>query len=500
MEPSSNKNAVTSIDHSKISHYKRNIFAWSLYDLANTIYSMGVVSLMILPLIAILAISNEVGVAPSEIIDGTLDVSKDDFKDGFNRANLLFGIIVFIGSVLMAIISPLLGAFADQLTKRKYFLSIVTIFCLTFIYLLAARLTIFWVLGFFLLANIAYQTGLVIYDSMLPFIAKPNDVSKAGGFGIAFGYFGSFIAIGIAFVMAGDGDMFILSEDDLQISLGIIPDYFPIVALFFFLFGLPLLFVQEARTSRAKRGFRETSSETVKTLKVTAREIVNYDDTKYFLIGWLLFVDTANTIIAFMSIIITVGLGLESEMVFTVLGIGIASAVIFTYPVGYLGDRIGPKKNFYLVGSLWLLAIIIGVLTNITLLGTKTPEYLALFVGLVVGPALGGTWVAQRQMIIQLAPVDRTSNYFGFANVFGRISSAFGPFVWFIAIFIMTELIGFSTSGSIRLTMLLLGVILIYGLTLISKVTDVHKNYLEGSRHVGNGVWKDKDGEIISLK
>lgn len=500
METSSPTEAITVIDHSKISKYKSNIFAWSLYDLANTIYSMGVVSLMILPLIAILAISNEVGVAPEDVIDVSLVVTEDEFKAGFNRANLLFGIIVFIGSILMAVISPLLGAYADQLAKRKYFLSIVTIFCLTFIYLLTVRLSIYWVLGIFLLANIAYQMGLVIYDSMLPFIAKPTDVSKAGGFGIAFGYFGSFIAIGIAFYMKGSNDMFILSEDDFEISLGIIPEYFPIVAIFFFLFGLPLLLVQEARSSRKKRSLREIKNETVNSLKVSAREIASYDDTKYFMIGWLLFVDTANTIIAFMSIIITVGLGLESDMVFTVLGIGIASAVIFTFPVGYLGDRIGPKKNFYLVGSLWIIALLVGVLTNVTLFNTTTPEYLALFVGIIVGPALGGTWVAQRQMLIQLAPVDRTSNYFGFANVFGRISAAFGPFVWAGSIWLLSTPIDLSTSTSTRITMLVLGVILLVGMYFISKVRDVHKMYLEGSRHVGGGVWKNKNGEIISLE
>ncbi|MFV2014659.1 MAG: MFS transporter, partial [Candidatus Heimdallarchaeota archaeon] len=484
---------------SKISHYKANIFAWSLYDLANTIYSMGVVSLTILPFIAILAISNEVGVSPDEIINSTIDVSKDDFKAGFNRANLLYGVVIFTGSVLMAVISPLLGAYADQINKRKYLLSFVTLFCLAFIFLISYRLTLFWVLGIFLLANLSYQIGLVIYDSMLPFVARPDHVSKAGGFGIAFGYFGSFIAIALAFYLAGDDNNFVLSEDDLQISLGYIPSYFAILAISFFILGLPLLLVKEVRPKKAKRSLREVSRETIQTLKVSAREIRQYDDTRNFMIGWLLFVDIANTIIAFMSIIITVGLGLDADVVFLVLGIGIASAVIFTFPVGYLGDKIGPKKNFYFVGALWLIALIIAVLTNLTIFNITTPEYLAIFVGVIVGPALGGTWVCQRQMIIELAPIDRTSNYFGFANVFGRISSALGPFVWFGSIWILSNLIGLNTSISTRVTIIVLSAILLIGLYFISKVRDVHKFYLSGARHVGNGVWKNSNGEVIDL-
>jgi UMF1 family MFS transporter len=501
MESGTREESTQSIDHSKITNYRSNIFAWSLYDLANTIYSMGVVSLTILPFIAILAISSEVGVSPSEIVgaDTVLDVTEDDFKAGFNRANLLFSIVIFFSSIIMAVISPLLGAYADQLNKRKYLLSIVTVFCLTFIYLISYRLTIYWVLALFLLANLSYQFGLVIYDSMLPFIAKPDHISKAGGFGIAFGYFGSFVAIGAAFIMAGDGDYIKLSEDDLQISLGIIPDYYPMVALLFFLFGIPLLFVKEARNPKPKRNLRQISSETVATLKTSANEIVNYDDTKNFMIGWLLFVDTANTVIAFMAVIITVGLGLSADVVFVVLGIGIASAVLFTFPVGYLGDRIGPKKNFYFVGTLWLIALIIGVLTNVTIFNVTTPGELAIFVGIIVGPALGGTWVVQRQMLIQFAPVDRTSNYFGFANVFGRISAAFGPFIWAGSIWLLSTPLGFTTGASTRVTMIILCGILLVGLRFISKVHDVHKIYLEGARHVGNGVWKDKNGEIINL-
>ncbi|MHA2250561.1 MAG: MFS transporter [Candidatus Kariarchaeaceae archaeon] len=492
------KSAPESLDFSKIKNYRRNIFSWSMYDLANTIYSMGIVSLTIAPLLTILAIAYEAGIDPSDLIGSEIEVTKAQFDEGVSNAALYAGIVLFIGNIFMAAISPVLGAYADQLSKRKYMLSLVTIFCLIFTYAITYKLTLIWVLVAFLLANLAYQIGLVIYDSMLPFIAKPQDVAKAGGFGIAFGYFGSFIAIGIAMYMSANDNGSTLDDEEYLIKLGYIPDYFPIVAFAFLILGLPLLIVQETRSEKPKRSIKALYRDTIDTLKTTAREIFGYRDTKYFMIGWLLFVDTANTIIFYMVIIITLGLGLDDDMVFQVMGIGIGSAVLFTYVVGWIGDKIGPKRNFFVVGGLWLTALVLAVFTNLKIGSTTTPQELAFLVGIVVGPAMGGTWVVQRQMITELAPSDRTSNYFGFANVFGRISSAVGPFVWWLSVKFFTVILDFGSGTATRLTILVIGALLIAGLYFISKVTDYHEEFLDGSRHVGNGVWKDKNGNVMN--
>ncbi len=491
------ENIPDSLDFSKITNYKRNIFAWSCYDLANTIYSMGVVSLTIAPLIAILAIGMEAGIDPADLIKNPSTVTKDQFDTGFSNALLYSMIVLFIGNFIMAVISPILGAYMDQLSKRKYILSLVTIFCLIFTYSISFKLSLIWVLVVFLFANLSYQIGLVIYDSMLPFIAKPHDVSKAGGFGIAFGYFGSFIAIAIAFYMSAQADGYELSDEEYSIGLGYIPSYYPVVAFAFLFLGLPLLLVQEARIDKPRRSIKVIYSETILTLKTTAREIYDFKDSRNFMIGWLLFVDTANTIIFYMSIIITIGLGLSADMVLAVMGIGILAAVLFTYPVGWLGDRIGPKKNFYVVGALWITSLIIAGFTNANLGNIQTPEELAFIVGIIVGPAMGGTWVAQRQMITELAPVDRTSNYFGFANVFGRISSAMGLLVWWISIQFFTKILDLSSGTATRMTIFVIGFLLILGLIIISKVKDRHTEFLNGSRHVGNGIWNDINGNII---
>ncbi|MDH5403458.1 MAG: MFS transporter [Candidatus Heimdallarchaeota archaeon] len=492
-----NTNQISKLDFSEIKHYKTNIFAWSLYDLANTIYSMGVVSLTIAPLIILLTLSENANIDPSTLISSEITLSRVQFEDGVELGGYYFAGVLLIGNLVMAFLSPLLGAYADQLSKRKYFLSLITIFCLIFTFSLGLKLNLTWVLITFFFANLTYQMSLVVYDSMLPFLAKPNEVSKAAGFGVAFGYFGSYIAIALSMYLAGNNNDYILDEKNYIIKIGYIPSYFSIVAFAFLIFGIPLLLVKEVRPQQEKIPFRETMKNTFASLKLTAHEVFQYKDTRNFMVGWLLFIDMANTVIAFMSIIITIGLGLPAEEVTLVLAIGITSAVLFTFPIGWIGDKIGPKKLFYLIGILWILSIILTIFTNLTIGGVTTPKELAYLNGLVVGPALGGGWVAQRLMITELSPEDRTSNYFGFTNIFGRISSAIGPYIWTGSIWLLNRKVGFDIGDATRYTLIVLGILLISGIYLISRVTDHHDKYLAGARHIGDGIWVDNQGNQI---
>lgn len=50
--------------------------------------------------------------------------------------------------------------------------------------------------------------------------------------------------------------------------------------------------------------------------------------------------------------------------------------------------------------------------------------------GIIAGPALGGTWVAQRAMVTELAPKEKFGEYFGFSKLSGKVSASLGPLIW----------------------------------------------------------------------
>jgi len=160
-----------------------NVLAWSLYDLANTVYSMVIVSLIINQYILIIG-QTELGMT-------------------YAVSNAIYLWVVTIVQILIAIGMPIIGALSDTAGKRKPFVIVLTGVILLFASLLGFTHSITLVLILYVIANIAYQWSLAFYDPMLPFIAAPKDAGKVGGFGVAFGYFGTIIGLVVMLMLQG---------------------------------------------------------------------------------------------------------------------------------------------------------------------------------------------------------------------------------------------------------------------------------------------------------
>jgi UMF1 family MFS transporter len=116
------------------------VASWVLYDLANTIFSMGVVSLYFS-----LWVRDAVGA---------------------ERADTVYGVITAISMAVIFVASPLLGSLSDRAPRRMPFLITSTLLCVGLTVLLARDG--FWFTAAFVLANIAYQAGLQFYDFSCP--------------------------------------------------------------------------------------------------------------------------------------------------------------------------------------------------------------------------------------------------------------------------------------------------------------------------------------------
>ncbi len=86
---------------------RRAVVGWVLYDLANTIFSMGVVSLFF-PLF----VRDQVGAA---------------------RADTVYGLIMAISMAIIFVVSPLLGAMTDRARRRMPFLIVSTVIAVLWI-------------------------------------------------------------------------------------------------------------------------------------------------------------------------------------------------------------------------------------------------------------------------------------------------------------------------------------------------------------------------------
>lgn len=182
---------------------RRAVVSWVLYDLANTIFSMGIVSLFFS-----LWVRDEAGA---------------------ERADTVYGIITAISMAIIFVSSPLLGAMTDRARRRMPFLVVSTVLCVVFTAFLG-RGGFYPTAVLFVIANAAYQAGLQFYDAMLPEVSHEGNRGKISGIGVGIGYLGSFVAVALG----------------LRFGTANKPFLFTMIAALFLLFALPcFLFVRE---------------------------------------------------------------------------------------------------------------------------------------------------------------------------------------------------------------------------------------------------------------
>src|SRR5687767_6684476 len=206
---------------------RRAVAGWVLYDLANTIFSMGVISLLF----------------PLWVRDAV----------GAEKADARYGIITAISMGIIFILSPLLGAMTDRARRRMPFLFVSTLLCVALTTLLA-RGPFMLTAILFIVANAAYQAGLQFYDALLPEVSTPANRGRIGGIGVGIGYLGSYIAVGLS--------IFVKTESKSLL--------FTLYAIAFLLFSLPCLLWVTERGNPNPRPIRfaamiESLRETVRT-------------------------------------------------------------------------------------------------------------------------------------------------------------------------------------------------------------------------------------------
>lgn len=436
---------------------KRDVFFWAMYDLANTIYSMVIVSLIINRYILVIG----------QLENGLT----------YGEVSLFYGIATGIMQICVAIFVPIIGALSDTAGRRKPFVLSLTVIILIFASLLGFSHDITIVLFLFVIANVAYQFSLTFYDAMLPFIAKKEDIGKVAGFGVAWGYFGTIIGLLILLPFMWGNDM-VSDPSQGTLQYGYTDNWvvFVLPMFLFLVFAIPFIFVHEKQKQGKRPPFGKLMGASFRQVKETLSDIRKHKPMFLFIIGYFFVADIANVLVLYMLPLVTDGLvigtgGVPSDT-FGSLFIVLAtiSAVIFTYFVGKFGEKHGGKKTFYLVGLLWGITIILGASVIFVWpyvdIGLNLPFILSLLVGIIAGPALGGTWTAQRIMIIDLAPKEKFGEYFGFSKLSGKLSSAVGPLV-FGAILSTYNVIGKLAYGW---ALIAVGVIMGLGILIISFV------------------------------
>lgn len=418
---------------------RRSVVSWILYDLANTIFSMGVVSLYFS-----LYVREEVGA---------------------QRADSVYGVITAISMGLIFIISPLLGAMTDRARRRMPFLIWSTLICCAATAMIARGPYMFSAI-LFVIANAAYQAGLQFYDALLPEVTTEENRGRIGGIGVGVGYLGSYLAVGIGIYFG--------SKDK--------PLLFGLIAAAFLLFAIPcFLFVHERGNPNPRPIFglqmiRESTQQTLHTLKNGQR----YPGLLRFLLGRVFYTDSINTVISYMSLYtvnVAVATGLtqeqgEGQAKFIMLS-AITCAVIGGFAWGWIVDKIGPKRTLNIVLAMWMVTFSIAAAIGLF----QLKLWVLYVVAGMAGVALGGIWSADRPYMLRLTPPDRIGEFYGLYGMVGRFSAVTGPLLWGLTTYLVVERGGAHelTGQAFAILTLLAMVILSYWI--LHRVTDEKRNW-----------------------
>ena len=358
-------------------------FSWALYDFANTMFSMNIVSLHFA-----LWVTHEKG-------------GKD-----------LYYSLAHAASVLAVMgLAPRLGFLADQKGKSRLLLIITTLISVAATILIGLFNQLSWGLLFFVLANIGYQLGLVFYDSLLPSIADEKDYGKISGIGVALGYVGAIAGIYLV-------NPWIYAQGQIFHSRAFIP-----TAFYFLIFSLPCFFLVAERTPQPAASAQPVKWNNPFEIRKKNPSIF------FYLVAMFFLQDAATTVILFMSVYATeVGRFSQQDISFF-LSISTLTAVISSYIYGLWVDRIGALKVFQMTIAVWIAGLLF------TFFGQH--RFALWIAGSFIGAGLGGLWTSSRPLLLSLIPKEESGSYFGL-NVFaGRFSAILGPLTWGLIVWVL---------------------------------------------------------------
>jgi UMF1 family MFS transporter len=401
---------------------RRSVVSWVVYDLANTIFALGVGGLYFAEWLT------DNG-APDIALSLTIDAA----------------MVVVIAT------SPWIGAAGDHSSRRVRFLIPTTLLAVTATFFLAS-VGVAGSLVIYAFALVGFNLGGVIYDALLPDVSTEENRGRISGWGVGIGYVGSIIAV--------------LLGGWLIDSYGY-PTLFRAIAIAFLLFSLPaFLFIRE-RPRPHRKGPPATIGGSFRHLIAAWRRAKTYDGVVPFLVGRFLYGDAINTLIGgFLTIFVINELGFTDAQVQGLLGLAIVTAMIGGVSGGRLTDRIGPRRTLHLALYLWMAGITGGIVA-----AAGDASALAWTVGAVGGFALGTTWAADRVYMAAIAPPRHLGEFYGLYATVGRFATLLGPLVWGLTV----SVAGLSRSTAMGALLLFL----IAGRVVLARVDDTPRLWRE---------------------
>ena len=437
---------------------KRAVFGWTMYDWANSVYSLTITT-AVFPLyfhsMARQVALNKDAIAAAEVAGTRVPEAVVTFA-GFEMKSIgMLSMAIAIAYIIISLVSPILGSIADYSGKKKRFMMF---FC-TMGSMACSGLYFFeadtFYLGFwlFVIAAIGYAGGNIFNDAFLPEIVDEDQYDKISARGYSMGYIGSVILLIFNLAMVLKPELFFDVEGRTEGDLKMLASKISFLSVGIWWFGFAMVTFTSLKDvvpaykpkNYIASGFRE--------LKLVMHQMNGMPALKRYLIAYFCFNMGIQTVMYMASSFGSEELKMQTDqLIISILLIqlvGVAGSFMFAW----LSKKTG-NFNALLYGIGFWILILIGAwfVTD-----AKGFYIMGAFVGIV----MGGMQALSRATYSKLLPeTTDTAAFFSFFSITDKISIVVGT----SAFGLVSEYIGTRQSILFLGVFFIIGGIILYSL------------------------------------
>ncbi|MFG3438766.1 MFS transporter [Nonomuraea sp. NPDC047897] len=456
---------------------RREQRGWYVYDWANSAFNTTVISVFLGPYLIPVA---RTAACAEDFPDVPAATCASDFdrlaaaSPGLGYVDVLgldvrpaafFGLVMTVSVLLQIVFLPIVGALADHTGRKRELLG-------GFAYVGAlATMGLYFVEGdryllggvLFVVANVAYGSSVVVYDSFLPQISTPDERDAVSSRGWAIGYLGGGLLLALNLVLY-------LQHESLGVGEGMAVRISLMSAgLWWAIFTLvPLLRLRNRPVPAHETTALRSVGGSFRQLGRTLKELRRYPLTLLFLVAYLVYNDGIQTVIGNSAAFAAEALKLDKTVQISAILMVQFVAFFGALLLGSLARRLGTKRT--VLGSLvvWTAIVIVAMYVQE---GQALQFYL---MALAIAIVLGGTQALSRSLFSQVIPKGREAEYFSLLQISDKGSAFIGS---------LTVTIALQLTNSYRIAIVSMIVFFVLGFVLLALV-----NLPKAIRAAGNEV------------
>lgn len=391
--------------------------SWMFYDWANSVYATNIMA-AIFP-IYFASVCAAQGVAGDQ----------------------MWGYGTSAATFVVAILAPFLGAVGDYKGMKKKLLTAFLLIGVSFTLLMAVSDNWKMMLVGYVISYIGFSGGNLFYDSFLTDVTTDDRMDKVSSFGFAMGYIGGstipfLVSIGIVISPFG------AANPALAVKIAVV-----ITSVWWALFSIPIL-KNVHQKHYVEVPAKRLVINTLKNVKNTALEIFANKGIFVFVLAYFFYIDGVNTVIH-MATSYGSTLGLDTTGMILALLVTQLVAVPCSILFSKLAQKVGAMRMILAAVCMYTFICMVGYYMgysiehalvidpgkgSVYLAAKATSQTLFWIMAFLVGTVQGGIQALSRSYFGKLIPPERSNEFFGFFDIFGKFAAVIGTFLYgFIA-------------------------------------------------------------------